>query len=174
MIVNYAGCDEAEGRQPWIISGANYTDTDYTVTFAATKKTWPELNNDMAIEWGGNYVQPTAAPQKRLTGSVDHSFDLTHSLNANLYSSKNHSGLDFDINCANCGSKGSITVEGSIKTTLGSIESVTLSATPNNIEVDLGLQFVVSGTLGSGWTNNWNLLSIPIDGFKILELVDVG
>lgn len=175
MVVNFPGCDEDEGRQPWVVNSASFTDANSTVNFIGDKISWLELANDISIEWGQSIPQALSEPWKRfsISKSTDHSFDITESFNPTFFES-NYSGLDFAINCNGCGSKGNLELAGKVSTGKGRIGSAAMTVIPKDVEIDLGLQFVISGTLGSGWEKDWNLLSIPIQGFKILDVINVG
>jgi hypothetical protein len=173
MVVNYGGCDEDESRQPWIISKVDYDAPDYSVHFTATKKEWEDLGNSMTIQWG-KYAGGQSPQQKRGGHDLDHTFDLSHTLNANLYHT-NISGLDFNVDCDGCGTKGSLEVSGDISTSWGIPDKVTLSAVPKDIEVDLGLKFGISGTLVKGYNpDEFNLATIGIPTFTILKILQVG
>ncbi|KAF4617094.1 hypothetical protein G7Y89_g15054 [Cudoniella acicularis] len=63
MIVNYGGCDDASGRQPWVVSQATYNNANLTVHFDAVQKAWKDLNVPLAMEWG-KYIN-TNQNQKR-------------------------------------------------------------------------------------------------------------
>lgn len=180
MIVNYGGCDEEDGRQPWVVTGATYDPTHFNVQFAATQKSWSELGNDISIEWG-SYVAPTPSTKaKRLswgdfiptTNLGTHTLSLAHTIDTTFFNKTTQSGLDFSVNCHNCATKGSLAISG--KVTGGSTVSVTMEAVPQDIEFDLGLELDVSGTLGSGWQKDFQLFTAGLPGFSITKILTVG
>ncbi|CAJ2509489.1 Uu.00g145150.m01.CDS01 [Anthostomella pinea] len=177
MIVNYGGCGEADERQPWIVTGATYDATTFNVQFAATQKSWTEINNEMTVEWG-SYIQATSASvNKRITFSktLSHTFDLTHDMDTTLFSKATQSGLDFNVDCQNCGTKGSIAISGKISyKLLDGVQSLEITATPSNIEFDLGLAFGISGNLTDDWSKSFNILNTGLPGFSIPEILEVG
>jgi hypothetical protein len=182
MIVNYGGCDAEDGRQPWVVTGATYDATHFNVQFNATQKSWSELGNDMSIEWG-SYVAPTpSTTAKRFSlGSLlpsiskslgTHTLSLAHTIDKTFFSKTTQSGLDFSVNCNNCATKGSLAISGKI--TVGGTNSLTVTAVPQDIELDLGLELDVSGTLGSGWQKDFQLFTAGIPGFSIVDVIEIG
>jgi hypothetical protein len=125
-------------------------------------------------EWGTSVGQaPTS--QKRDYKLSGHLLDLSHTFSPTLYSKTNISGIDFEIDCDNCGAKGGLEISGNIETSWGIPKGLTVTATPQDIEIDVNLKFDISGKLVSDYKpDQLNLFNAPLPGFGIPEILDVG
>ncbi|KAF4634238.1 hypothetical protein G7Y89_g3873 [Cudoniella acicularis] len=187
MLVNYGNCSADSGRKPWLVNWANYDNRTNTVEFNATQKTWSDLQTGYTIQWGQNAGptapdNSTAVAKRSIFGKLDPHWnpsmhiDVNHDFSKNLYT-KNYKGVNFKIDCANCGTKGRFNFAGHIKTTLRhplTPSEMTMSVTPAGVEADLGLSLNINGKLASAWADEATFLEIPIEAIHIPDLLQVG
>jgi len=179
MINNWGPCASSSenGRQPWIVRNVDkYDEENFIVNFNATLTTWEIAAGNSVIEFGS--LSPSVSKRDK-TYSKSFSISLAHSLPQTFYSKSTNSGLDFSIDCPGCATTGSINIVGQIvlSTTLGvatGIKSISISAAPQGVGANLALGFGVSGTLGSGWQHDWNLVTVGLPGWSIPLILDVG
>ncbi|KAA8564777.1 hypothetical protein EYC84_010549 [Monilinia fructicola] len=180
MINNWGACAAAaeSGRQPWIVHGVDaYDQQSFIVNFNATLVEWDDVMSDAVIEFGS--ISPTSAKRDD-TVSKTLSLSLAHSLPQTFFSKSTNSGLDFSIDCPGCATTGSIEVQGKIvmgTNFIGiptSVKSVSINATPKGVGANLALGFGVSGTLGSGWSKEWNLITVGLPGWSIPKIITLG
>ncbi|KAB8298566.1 hypothetical protein EYC80_000745 [Monilinia laxa] len=180
MINNWGACAAAaeSGRQPWIVHGVDaYDQQNFVVNFNATLADWDDVMSDAVIEFGS--ISPTLSKRDD-TVSKTLSLSLAHSLPQTFFSKSTNSGLDFSIDCPGCATTGSIEVQGKIvmgTNFIGiptSVKSVSINATPKGVGANLALGFGVSGTLGSGWSKEWNLITVGLPGWSIPKIITLG
>lgn len=179
MINNYGDCAAASesGRQPWIVHGVDvYDEQNFIVNFNATLSDWEDVMSGAVIEFG---AMPSTSTKRDDTFSKTLDLSLAHSLPQNFFSKTTNSGLDFSIDCPGCATTGTISIVGQIvmNSVLGvptSVKSISISATPKGVGANLALGFGVSGTLGSGWSKDWNLVTVGLPGWSIPKIVDLG
>ncbi|KAF5868262.1 uncharacterized protein Bfra_007459 [Botrytis fragariae] len=180
MINNWGACAAASesGRQPWIVHGVDvYDEQNFIVNFNATLSDWDDVMSGAVIEFG---AMSTSSSSKRTdTVSKTLSLNMAHSLPQTFFSKSTNSGLDFSIDCPGCATTGTIDVQGKIimNTIIGiptSVKSISITATPKGVGANLALGFSVSGTLGSGWTKDWNLVTVSLPGWSIPKIIDLG
>ncbi|KAF4617095.1 hypothetical protein G7Y89_g15055 [Cudoniella acicularis] len=188
MIVNYDNCSSDSERQPWIVNSATYDNSSNAVHFNASQKSWDQLGTAYTIQWGQEQEVPylakprnnTLEPRVSLSAPVynkNFDIDLSHNVDQNLLSKTTNDGLDFSIDCQNCGTKGKVHFEGHIKTSLEhptTPKEWTMTVKPSGIEADLDLAFGVSGTLQKQWTNTVALVHVPIAGITIPGVMHIG
>ncbi|KAJ8060755.1 hypothetical protein OCU04_011059 [Sclerotinia nivalis] len=180
MINNWGSCAAASesGRQPWIVHGVDvYDEQNFIVNFNATLADWDDVMSDAVIEFGS---MPSTSTKRDDTVSKSLSLSLAHDLPQTFFSKTTNSGLDFSINCPGCATTGSINVQGKIVMNTNfigiptSVKSVSITATPQGVGANLALGFTVSGTLGSGWSKDWNLITVGLPGWSIPKIIDLG
>ncbi|KAF7918655.1 hypothetical protein EAE99_008849 [Botrytis elliptica] len=180
MINNWGACAAASesGRQPWIVHGVDvYDEQNFIVNFNATLSDWDDVMSGAVIEFG---AMSTSSSSKRTdTVSKTLSLNMAHSLPQTFFSKSTNNGLDFSIDCPGCATTGSIDVQGKIvmNTIIGiptSVKSISINATPKGLGANLALGFSVSGTLGSGWSKDWNLVTVGLPGWSIPKIIDLG
>ncbi|PQE15154.1 Proteoglycan 4 protein [Rutstroemia sp. NJR-2017a BVV2] len=179
MINNWGDCASSaeSGRQPWIVRNVDQYDQEkFIVNFNATLSTWDVVAGNSVIEFG---AIPSTVSKRDDTLEKSFGISLAHSLPQVLFSKTTNSGLDFSISCPNCGTTGQINVVGKIvlstflKIPTG-VKSISISATPQGVGATLALGFDVSGTLGSGWEKDWNLITAGLPGWQIPGILVVG
>ncbi|TGO28421.1 hypothetical protein BPAE_0028g00700 [Botrytis paeoniae] len=180
MINNWGACAAASesGRQPWIVHGVDvYDEQNFIVNFNATLSDWDDVMSGAVIEFG---AMSTSSSSKRTdTVSKTLSLNMAHSLPQTFFSKSTNSGLDFSIDCPGCATTGTIDVQGKIvmNSIIGiptSVKSISITATPKGVGANLALGFSVSGTLGSGWSKDWNLVTVGLPGWSIPKIIDLG
>ncbi|KAF7939276.1 uncharacterized protein EAE97_007356 [Botrytis byssoidea] len=180
MINNWGACAAASesGRQPWVVHGVDvYDEQNFIVNFNATLSDWDDVMSGAVIEFG---AMSTSSSSKRTdTVSKTLSLNMAHSLPQTFFSKSTNNGLDFSIDCPGCATTGSIDVQGKIvmNTIIGiptSVKSISITATPKGLGANLALGFSVSGTLGSGWSKDWNLVTVGLPGWSIPKIIDLG
>lgn len=179
MINNYGPCAAASpsGRQPWIVHGVDaYDEQNFIVNFNATLSEWDDVMANAVIEFGN---APSISTKRSETISKSLSLSLAHDLPQTFFSKTTNSGLDFSIDCPGCATTGSIDIQGKIVlgTTLGiptSIKSVSIDTSPKGVGAKLALGCGVSGTLGSGWEKEWNLITVGLPGWSIPKIITLG
>ncbi|TGO33421.1 hypothetical protein BHYA_0247g00110 [Botrytis hyacinthi] len=180
MINNWGACAAASesGRQPWVVHGVDvYDEQNFMVNFNATLSDWDDVMSGAVIEFG---AMSTSSSSKRTdTVSKTLSLSMAHSLPQTFFSKSTNNGLDFSIDCPGCATTGSIDVQGKIvmNTIIGiptSVKSISITATPKGLGANLALGFSVSGTLGSGWSKDWNLVTVGLPGWSIPKIIDLG
>ncbi|KAF7885914.1 uncharacterized protein EAF02_004423 [Botrytis sinoallii] len=180
MINNWGACAAASesGRQPWIVHGVDvYDEQNFIVNFNATLSDWDDVMSGAVIEFG---AMSTSYSSKRTdTVSKTLSLNMAHSLPQTFFSKSTNNGLDFSIDCPGCATTGTIDVQGKIvmNTVIGiptSVKSISITATPKGLGANLALGFSVSGTLGSGWSKDWNLVTVGLPGWSIPKIIDLG
>jgi hypothetical protein len=179
MINNWGDCasNAESGRQPWIVKNVDqYDQENFIVNFNATLSSWDIVAANSVIEFGS---MPSTVSKRDDTLQKSFGISLAHSLPQVLFSKTTNSGLDFSISCPNCGTTGQINVVGKIvlstflKIPTG-VKSISISATPQGVGATLALGFDVSGTLGSGWEKDWNLITTGLPGWQIPGILVVG
>ncbi|KAF7855986.1 hypothetical protein EAF04_009942 [Stromatinia cepivora] len=180
LINNWGSCAAASesGRQPWIVHGVDvYDEQNFIVNFNATLADWDDVMSDAVIEFGS---MPSTSTKRDDTVSKSLSLSLAHNLPQTFFSKTTNSGLDFSINCPGCATTGSINVQGKIVMDTNfigiptKVKSVSINATPQGVGANLALGFTVSGTLGSGWSKDWNLITVGLPGWSIPKIIDLG
>ncbi|THV47161.1 hypothetical protein BGAL_0330g00040 [Botrytis galanthina] len=181
MINNWGACAAASesGRQPWVVHGVDvYDEQNFIVNFNATLSDWDDVMSGAVIEFG---AMSTSSSSSKRTDTVSKtlSLNMAHSLPQTFFSKSTNNGLDFSIDCPGCATTGSIDVQGKIvmKTIIGiptSVKSISITATPKGLGANLALGFSVSGTLGSGWSKDWNLVTVGLPGWSIPKIIDLG
>ncbi|KAF7956181.1 hypothetical protein EAE96_005101 [Botrytis aclada] len=180
MINNWGACAAASesGRQPWIVHGVDvYDEQNFIVNFNATLSDWDEVMSGAVIEFGA--MSAPSSSKRTDTVSKTLSLNMAHSLPQTFFSKSTNNGLDFSIDCPGCATTGTIDVQGKIimNTIIGiptSVKSISITATPKGLGANLALGFSVSGTLGSGWTKDWNLVTVGLPGWSIPKIIDLG
>ena len=180
MINNWGPCAAASesGRQPWIVHGVDvYDEQNFIVNFNASLSDWDDVMTGAVIEFGS--MSASTASKRTDTVSKTLSLSVAHSLPQTFFSKSTNNGLDFSIDCPGCATTGTIDVQGKIvmNTVIGiptSVKSISLTATPKGVGANLALGFSVSGTLGSGWTKDWNLVTVGLPGWSIPKIIDLG
>ncbi|PQE31866.1 Proteoglycan 4 protein [Rutstroemia sp. NJR-2017a WRK4] len=179
MINNWGDCasNAESGRQPWIIRNVDqYDQENFIVNFNATLSSWDIVAANSVIEFGS---MPSSVSKRDDTLEKSFGISLAHALPQVLFSKTTNSGLDFSISCPNCATTGQINVVGKIvlstflKIPTG-VKSISISATPQGVGATLALGFDVSGTLGSGWEKDWNLITTGLPGWQIPGILVVG
>lgn len=181
MINNWGACAAASesGRQPWVVHGVDvYDEQNFIVNFNATLSDWDDVMSGAVIEFG---AMSTSSSSSKRTDTVSKtlSLNMAHSLPQTFFSKSTNNGLDFSIDCPGCATTGSIDVQGKIvmNTIIGiptSVKSISITATPKGLGANLALGFSVSGTLGSGWSKDWNLVTVGLPGWSIPKIIDLG
>ncbi|CAD6448904.1 62ac32a5-ada2-4c51-a614-c4c9a375f712 [Sclerotinia trifoliorum] len=180
LINNWGSCAAASesGRQPWIVHGVDvYDEQNFIVNFNATLADWDDVMSDAVIEFGS---MPSTSTKRDDTISKSLSLSLAHDLPQTFFSKTTNNGLDFSITCPGCATTGSINVQGKIVMNTNfigiptSVKSVSINATPQGVGANLALGFTVSGTLGSGWSKDWNLITVGLPGWSIPKIIDLG
>ncbi|KAM3081346.1 hypothetical protein ACMFMG_004815 [Clarireedia jacksonii] len=179
MINNWGDCAASaeSGRQPWIVSNIDqYDQENFIVNFNATLSTWDIVAANSVIEFGS---MPSTVSKRDDTLQKSFGISLAHTLPQVFFSKATNSGLDFSIGCPGCATTGTINVVGKIvlstflKVPTG-VKSISISATPQGVGANLALGFDVSGTLGSGWQKDWNLITAGLPGWQIPGILVVG
>ncbi|PQE22009.1 Proteoglycan 4 protein [Rutstroemia sp. NJR-2017a BBW] len=179
MINNWGDCasNAESGRQPWIVRNVDqYDQENFIVNFNATLSSWDIVAANSVIEFG---AMPSSVSKRDDTLEKSFGISLAHALPQVLFSKTTNSGLDFSISCPNCATTGQINVVGKIvlstflKIPTG-VKSISISATPQGVGATLALGFDVSGTLGSGWEKDWNLITTGLPGWQIPGILVVG
>lgn len=180
IINNWGSCAAASesGRQPWIVHGVDvYDEQNFIVNFNATLADWDDVMSEAVIEFGS---MPSTSTKRDDTVSKSLSLSLAHTLPQTFFSKTTNNGLDFSINCPGCATTGSMNVQGKIVMNTNfiglptSVKSVSINATPQGVGANLALGFTVSGTLGSGWSKDWNLITVGLPGWSIPKIIDLG
>ncbi|KAK6603680.1 hypothetical protein H4I96_06448 [Botrytis cinerea] len=163
---------------PWIVHGVDvYDEQNFIVNFNASLSDWDDVMTGAVIEFGS--MSASTASKRTDTVSKTLSLSVAHSLPQTFFSKSTNNGLDFSIDCPGCATTGTIDVQGKIvmNTVIGiptSVKSISLTATPKGVGANLALGFSVSGTLGSGWTKDWNLVTVGLPGWSIPKIIDLG
>ncbi|ESZ93211.1 hypothetical protein SBOR_6407 [Sclerotinia borealis F-4128] len=180
MINNWGPCAASaeSGRQPWVVHGVDiYNEQNFIVNFNATLSEWDDVMSNSVIEFGS---MPSTSGKRDDTVSKSLSLSLAHDLPQTFFSKSTNSGLDFSIDCPGCATTGSINVQGKIVMSTNiigipnGIKSVSITATPKGLGANLALGFGVSGTLGSGWSKDWNLITVGLPGWSIPKIITLG
>lgn len=178
MIANYPGCGTAKSRQPWVVSNAAYDPANLVVHLNATEKTWKEVAHTYSLDFG-RYGPPASTNSRRqFNGNKQVSIDLNHelpnSLSAGLGDSDKVNSVS--LACNKCGTKGQLVLDGHIESAWFQVTVFTLTAQPVGVEADINLALTFTNDNPEFWwkPNPWTILSIPVGGFSIPELIEVG
>ena len=183
MIANYAGCGPDNTRQPWLVSNVNYDPMNLVVYLNATKKSWPEIAHTFSLDFGK--YKPASAKRSLIDVTQTFSIDLTHALPATLLPDTALSeflpdswlgNFDFEIDCDNCGSKGSLELTGHVESDIwNGISDFTLTVVPKGIEAALALKVIATGTVPTdSWGHQWHLFTVGIPALSIPDVLELG
>jgi hypothetical protein len=170
MIANYPGCGAAKSRQPWVISNAAYDPANLAVHLNATEKTWKEVAHTYSLDFG-RYSPPASTHRRQYNGDPSFSIDLNHGITATVPTGSSN----ITLTCT-CGTQGKLVLDGHIESAGLKITVFTVTAKPVGIEADLTMGLSVSNTDPDlQWKPDpWKLLSIPIGGFSIPDIITIG
>jgi hypothetical protein len=186
MIANYAGCGPDKTRQPWVVQNVKYDPMDLIVYLNATKKSWKEIAHTYSLDFG-KYRPPTTNDPKRSIIDTTHSFfiDLNHPLPqallpdtslADFLPNSTLSQFDFEIDCNDCGSNGSLELQGHVESDIyNGLSDFTLTVIPHGIGAALDLKLIATGTVPTDtWGHQWDLFTIGIPVLTIPDVLKIG
>jgi hypothetical protein len=176
MVVNYPGCGPANTRQPWVVSNVNYDSKYYIAYLNATRKSWKDIAHTYVLDFG-KYGPQTPAKGRRdlIDYTQSFSIDLANSLPQEVFAKENFGQFSFGIDCEDCGSKGSLELQGHIESNLWGLDAFTISAIPHGISAALTLKLMAAGALApGGWSKQFHILTVDIPGLGIPDVLDIG
>ncbi|QSZ32282.1 hypothetical protein DSL72_001856 [Monilinia vaccinii-corymbosi] len=183
MINNWGACaaSSASGRQPWIVHGVDvYDEQKFIVNFNATLLSdWDSVMSGAVIEFGSIPSTSTKRGDLDTIGQAS-PLGLAYSLPQDFFGASTNNGLNFSINCLGCATTGSMEILGKIVMNTNSsgspigVNSISINATPKGLGANFDLEFGFSGTLGSGWSEEWNLITVGLAGWTIPGILTLG
>jgi hypothetical protein len=176
MIANYPGCGAEQSRQPWVVSNVDYDPKHLIVHLNATKKEWTDVAHTYNLDFG-QYSPPASSKTRRWGMDKQINLDLTSTFPAAFTTSVDiTSNLNVGVTCNKCGTKGTLTLAGHVEMSWWDLKAFTVTANPTGVQMDLNLAISVAATDPALKFEPppWNFFTIPLGGFSIPGLVDLG
>lgn len=166
----YVADDEAcagdKGRQPFSVESITYDSTANTAQLAATKAHWRDFAEDASIRISG---VPAAGNSARDIGK-DVSIDIGHDFSQPIYSTT-IDGVNLAIACSNCKTQGTLNADITLSLSNGFEASLTTSG---NLGATVQVSITAGGSISSPLSTNIPIATVPLAGFSIADVVDIG
>ncbi|KAK4064473.1 hypothetical protein Trihar35433_7990 [Trichoderma harzianum] len=159
-------CAGAKGRQPFSVESITYDTTANTALFAATKAAWRDFAEDASIRISG---VPAAGNTARDIGK-DVSIDIGHDFSQPIYSTT-IDGVNLAIACSNCKTQGTLNADITLSLSNGFEASLTTSG---NLGATVEVSVTAGGSISSPLSTNIPIATVPLAGFSIADVVDIG
>ncbi|EXJ68781.1 uncharacterized protein A1O5_07712 [Cladophialophora psammophila CBS 110553] len=180
LVGDSAVCHTSNRRIPWAISHATFDATNRAIHLTAVQKKWVEAASAFTIDFG------VANPglQRRRIGfdkAGEAIFDLSHPWPTEMLRFLYPNPLiKINVDCEDCGIKGSLAVHGHVKwTILDGFEIFELRAEPRGVEAGVHLKMEMSGKADAAIFDlpsyDKPVATIPVPGgFEIPDILKLG
>ncbi|OCK86092.1 hypothetical protein K432DRAFT_341908 [Lepidopterella palustris CBS 459.81] len=169
LITNNDGCVTSGDRKPFVVSHLTYDASDYTINMDAQARNW----TDIAHTYSLSIRHGPPIPSFRLVRRADVSLNLASDFSGNLLQESVY-GVDMSVDCTNCGTSGSLRVDFDISVSWFSLDSASITIQPRSVEAFLEIQLSASGAQSTPYGWEKTLISIPIEGFDIPDIITLG
>lgn len=177
MVANYDACgNNRHSRQPYKISALHYDELNFVAHLHAKELSWKEAAHTFDLDFYSTLGQGIdLAKLSSIVArdvSVDHSWnlDLTRDFSRNLIT-KNINGLTLAVDCLDCSTKGAMIVALHATVSLGKIQDLTVSLSPQDFAATLDIQVSAGGSLGTPYSWQQRLGTFDVGGFTIEDIV---
>ncbi|KAL7953412.1 hypothetical protein V8C34DRAFT_321097 [Trichoderma compactum] len=165
-VADDAACAGDKGRQPFSVESITYDTAAGTALLAATKAAWRDFAEDASIRISG---VPAAGNTARDIGK-DVSIDISHDFSQPIYSTT-IDGVNLAIACSNCKTQGTLNADITLSLSNGFEASLTTSG---NLGATVEVSVTAGGSIGSPLSTNIPIATVPLAGFSIADVVDIG
>ncbi|KAL7796772.1 hypothetical protein V8C37DRAFT_327830 [Trichoderma ceciliae] len=159
-------CAGDHGRQPFSVQSITYDAAANTAIMAATKAKWRDFADDASIRITGT---PASGNGARDVGK-DVSIDVGHDFSGPIYSTTIN-GVNLGISCSSCKTQGSLNADITLSLSHGFEASVT---TQNSFGAAFQVSLTAGGSISSPLSVSIPIASVPLAGFSIADVVDIG
>ncbi|PTB65832.1 hypothetical protein BBK36DRAFT_1159957 [Trichoderma citrinoviride] len=160
-------CAGAKGRQPFSVESISYDAAANTALMAASLAKWKDFAEDASIRIAGSSGSTTS---KRRSVSKDVTIDISHDFSGPIYSTA-IDGINVALNCDSCATRGAADADITLSLSDGFSASV---RTVNNFGADVDVSLTASGALTSPLSFSVPIATVPLAGFSIADVVDIG
>ena len=203
LIANHAGCGPDDERQPYIISKVTEDQQHLTTLLAAKPATWADVASDYDVDFGQRshpklrrrgWLSDTWEDVKDgvtgvvvdvkdgISDAVKGDFGFTQggtfpvklgqpNQPSNIYTDKEG---HFKLDCVNCFVQGSFQVTGHLSVKGWKPQDLTLQATPQGFNAQLGLEATVTASTSIGSQKTLFSAPIPDAGISVSGLFTLG
>ncbi|KAL7944917.1 hypothetical protein V8C42DRAFT_65802 [Trichoderma barbatum] len=165
-VADGSACAGDKGRQPFSVESITYDAAANTAYMAATKTHWRDFAEDATIRISG---VPAAGNSAREI-SKDVSIDIGHDFSGPIFST-NLDGVNLDLACSKCTTQGSLNADITLSLHNGFEASLTTS---NNFGATVEVSLTAAGTIGTPLSTSIPIVTVPLAGFSIADVVDIG
>jgi hypothetical protein len=173
MVAGVGDCGDNTQRIPFVISTIAYDEAANLATLSATQSNWTAVAHtyDLTV---GQITQPSAQSDALRTRDVDKStsIDFVHDFPFSFAISAN--GLEAKLACTNCSSTGSFDMQLHISTKLFIPTGAKMKLAPRGVSAIGQVKLSGSGSLTDALTKEFEIISIPLAGIKIPEILELG
>ncbi|KAL6876919.1 hypothetical protein J3F83DRAFT_769951 [Trichoderma novae-zelandiae] len=160
-------CAGAKGRQPFSVESITYDAAASTALMAASATKWRDFAAGASIRIAG----VAAVDGKAARGvSKDVTIDVGHDFSGPLFST-DVDGVSVALNCDSCKTQGTVSADITLSLSDGLSASV---RTDNGFGAALDVSLTASGTLTDPLSLSIPIATVPLAGFSIADLVDLG
>ncbi|PWY79648.1 hypothetical protein BO70DRAFT_52151 [Aspergillus heteromorphus CBS 117.55] len=182
VVVAGAGqCGWNTDRLPFIISAASFRDDTTAARLTGNASTWDSVLGAFELTLGPAPSDMEISITKRGTESKTISFD--HSLPSTSVKVLSEDSLDLSVECKDCETKGSFDFVFTYKVDISwsdlfssdkKLGTANFKITPKDVSMDITPTLDLSGNLTKSYSKEAELVSIPLDGVSIKDLLDIG
>ncbi|KAF2650056.1 hypothetical protein K491DRAFT_697628 [Lophiostoma macrostomum CBS 122681] len=173
MVAGVGDCGNNTQRIPFVVNTIAYDEAANLATLSATQSNWTAVAHtyDLTV---GQITQPPSQSTTLQTRDIDKtsSIDFTHRFPFSFAISAN--GLEAKLACTNCSSTGSFDMQLYISTKLFVPTDAKLKLAPRGVSAIGQVKLSGSGSITDALTKEFDILSIPLDGIKIPEILELG
>jgi hypothetical protein len=180
-------CKSGNFRDPWAISHANFEQSRLTIHLDATKKTWREAAYSYTLDFG-NLAQILRKRQPRFftingipafDSVKDLTFPVATSWPESIWKVDHSPKWSFTADCVDCGTKGSVALDGHIAgNLLDGITVMNFAISPRSMKAEVNLELELKGDFlaltGVPGDASWEILRVPIDSLEAPGVVNIG
>ena len=171
MVAGANDCHWNTYRQPFNVTDVAYNNATDTASLTAMALDWKTIAHSYDL-FVSNAPVSDSQIQARHEYDHDGSLDVTHSF---PFSKKiTASGLTTTLACTDCTSKGKINWDLHVSTDVFIPKHASMKLTPSGLGATATLKLTESGNLTGAFSTSVPIVSIPLEGIKFSEIVDIG
>ncbi|TFB02825.1 hypothetical protein CCMA1212_005215 [Trichoderma ghanense] len=165
-------CAGTKGRQPFAVESISYDAAAQTALMAASLTKWKDFAADASIRIAGvSSADGNGSSAARRRGvSKDVTLDIGHDFSGPIFNT-DVDGINVALNCDSCKTHGTADADITLSLSGGLSASV---RTGNSFGADMDVSLTASGTLTDPLSFSVPIVTVPLAGFSIADLVDFG
>lgn len=169
LVTDWPGCGD-DGRTPYIVNHITWDNSSFTATLDGSASSWVDALPESSLHFSSSGIGTTAL-QKR-SKPHDYTLSMAQDFSMDDIISETVDGVTVELGCSPCFSTGELDFELEVDNLLK--HTGRLSVTPSGLATLITMTLKVSGELDTALETNVPILTIPLDGTNIGDLVKIG